>query len=250
MVEIDGCERLARILNGIGNHGHKPIKFKGGDPRRSELTLEHVMAFVDECRKPQNKLHRGLALATVLQFETTLRQADVIGQWWPDPDAALGPLTNKGTRWRGLSWGEHIDADLIMQKPTSKSRERKITLADLSMSDLVMAELADIPREQRIGPVVICGYTGLPYHQKAFNRAWRKIANEAGLPKSVQNRDARSGAVTEAITKGANPEHVRSQTTHAETPSGRRVMNERYDRVNLEKARNVQRARNEGRKAS
>jgi hypothetical protein len=66
----------------------------------------------------------------------------------------------------------------------------------------------------------------------------------------VQNRDARSGAVTEAITKGANPEHVRSQTTHAETPSGRRVMNERYDRVNLEKARNVQRARNEGRKAS
>jgi hypothetical protein len=250
-VEIEGCERLARILNGVGNNGHKPVKFKGGNARTDELTLEHVKAFVAECHKPDRKgMHDGLALATVIQFETTLRQADVIGQWWPEPGAVPGSLTGNGTRWRGLTWGEHIDADLIMEKPTSKSREVKKTLADLAMSDLVMAELALVPLERRVGPVVISGYTGLPYQRKAFNRAWRQIANAAGIPKSVQNRDARSGAITEALTKGANPEHLRSQTTHAETPAGRRVMNNNYDRPNLEKVRSVQRARNEGRKAS
>lgn len=247
--EIDGCIRLSQVLNGVGHKNSKPLKFKGGNARTDELMLCHVKAFVAECRKPHHKgVHDGLALATVIQFETTLRQADVIGQRWPEPDAAPGPLTGNGTRWRGLTWGEHIDPDLVLEKPTSKSREVKKTLADLSMSDLVMAELALIPHERRIGPVVISGYTGMPYHRKAFNTAWRKIATAAGIPKSVQNRDARAAAVTEAITFGANPEHVRSQTTHAETPKGRQTMNTRYDRVNLEKARSVQRARNEGRK--
>lgn len=248
-VEIEGCVRLSQVLNGVGHKNSKPIKFKGGNARTDELTLEHVKAFVAECRKPHNeKFHGGLALATVLQFETTLRQADVIGQWWPDADASPGPLVGNGYRWRGLSWGEHIDPDFVLQKPTSKSREVKVTLADLAMSDLVMTELARIPREQRIGPVVLSGYTGLPYKRKAFGRAWRQIANAAGIPEAVQNRDARAGAITEALTFNANPEHVRSQTTHSETPAGKR-MTTRYDRVNLEKARTVQRARNDGRKA-
>src|SRR4029077_8886359 len=88
-----------------------------------------------------------------------------------------------------------------------KSRGAKVTLADLTMSPLVMAELARIPREKRVGPVVISGYTGLPYKRKAFNRAWRQIANAAGIPAEVQNRDARAGAITEALTHGANAEH-------------------------------------------
>jgi hypothetical protein len=248
--EIEGCARLSLILNGAGHKNSKPLKFKGGDARTQELTLEYVKMFVAECHKPHNHAHHsGLALATVLQFETTLRQADVIGQHWPESDAMpVGPLNRRGTRWRGLLWGEHIDPDLVLAKPTSKSREKKVTIADLAMSDLVMAELALIPREHRIGPVVLSGYTGLPYKTKAFNRAWRQIARAAGIPDEVQNRDARAAAITEALTFDANPEHVRSQTTHAETPAGKR-MTSRYDRVNLEKARNVQRARNEGRAA-
>lgn len=248
MAEIDGCERLAKILNGVGHHNSKPIKFKGGEARTEELTLEHVIKFCEECHKPENApYHAGLALATVLQFETTLRQADVIGQWWPVENAADGSLVNKGERWVGLTWGEHIDADLVLAKPTSKSRGVKITLADLTMSPLVMAELECIPREKRVGPVVISGYTGLPYKRKAFGRAWRQIANKAGIPAEVQNRDARAGAITEALDHGANAEHVRAQATHAETPSGRR-MTTRYDRVKLEKARSVQAARLAGRR--
>lgn len=102
-----------------------------------------------------------------------------------------------------------------------------------------MAELALIPREMRVGPVVIFGYTGLHYKRKAFNRAWRQIANTVGIPADVQNRDARAGAIIEAITHGANPEHIRSQATHSETPTGRRLTS-RYDRAKLEKAQAVQ----------
>ena len=247
MAEIDGCERLARILNGIGHHNSKPLKFKGGEARTEELTLGHVIAFCEECHKPENApYHAGLALATVLQFETTLRQADVIGQWWPVESAMDGSLVNRGERWVGLTWGEHIDPDLVLAKATSKSRGKKVTLTDLTMSPLVMAELARTPRERRVGPVVISGYTDLPYRRKAFNRAWRQIATKAGIPAEVQNRDARAGAITEALTHGANAEHVRSQATHSETPSGRR-MTTRYDRARLEKARSVQAARLAGR---
>ena len=61
----------------------------------------------------------SIALATVLQFELSLRQKDVIGEWEPAP-LAEGGILHRGTRWvNGLTWSD-IDASNILRKTTTK----------------------------------------------------------------------------------------------------------------------------------
>jgi hypothetical protein len=149
----------------------------------------------------------------------------------------------RGRRWTGLTWGVHISpSDLTMQKPTSKSRERKKAMADLKLSAFAMSELMRVPPDQRIGPVIVSEVTGQPYQRKAFNKRWRKIANEAGIPKDIQNRDARAGGITESYEAGAVPDHIRSAATH-----GDMAINQSYDRQTMLKAVSVQKARQEHR---
>jgi hypothetical protein len=236
--EIEGCERLYKIINGVGGKGSpKPMPFKGADRRTAQLTFDHVAKF---CEVAHGRGHHKIALATVLQFESLARQADVIGQWGPAaPNALDGPMVTTGRRWTGLTWGAHISpVDLVMQKPTSKSREKKKAMADLSLSAFAMAELMRVPPDQRIGPVIVSEYTGLPYQRKAFNRLWRQLANLAGIPKEVQNRDARAGGITEAYEAEAVPDHIRSAATH-----GDMAINQSYDRQTMLKAVSVQQAR-------
>jgi hypothetical protein len=233
--EIDGCERVARIMNGVGNKA-KTLTFKGSGRRKGEpLTVEHLEIF---CAKAHERGQHSLALATTIQFETMLRQADVIGQWWPVAKSVDGSLVVDGHRWRGLTWGEHVKADLTMDKPTFKSRETKSGLYDLKDSNLIISELARIPVEKRIGPVVICNYTGKPWQRKSFHQAWRIVANAAGLPKGVQNRDARSGAITEADLAAVAKDDRKRQAGHSTVE-----MNDSYKRETMEKTRKVTAAR-------
>jgi hypothetical protein len=235
--EIEGCERLYKIINGVGGKGSpKPMPFKGADRRTAQLTLDHVVAF---CKTAHRLGYHTMALATVLQFETMMRQADVIGQWEPAPaDAVDGPMVARGRRWKGLTWGVHISTDLVLQVPTSKSRGLKTAMADLSLSAFAMSELMRVPLDERIGPVIVSERTGRPFYRKVFNKRWRAIAREAGIPDEVQNRDARAGAITESYAAGAVPDHIRSAATH-----GDMAINQSYDRQTLDKATSVQRAR-------
>jgi hypothetical protein len=234
--EIDGCERVARIMNGVGNKKAKTLIFKGGGRRKGEpLTLEYLAIF---CAKAHERGYHSLALATTIQFETMLRQGDVIGQWWPVEQSVEGSLVMDGHRWRGLTWGEHVKADLTMDKPTFKSRETKSALYDFKDSSLILAELERIPIERRVGPVVISERSGRPWVRKTFHHAWRRIANEAGLPKWVQNRDARSGAISEADLAAVAPEDRMAQATHATVE-----MNDSYKRETMAKTKKVTAAR-------
>ena len=97
--ELPECARLAVIL--------APARFKQPGRRRIKLELEHVQAFV------ANAIELGrisLALGTALQFETTLRQRDVIGEWEPIPTApmTIGHRLARSTvgAWPGL--GRHL----------------------------------------------------------------------------------------------------------------------------------------------
>lgn len=44
------------------------------------------------------------------------------------------------------------------------------------------------------GPLIICEATGLPWEGEKFRRGWRRIAEMAGVPRSVKNMDSRAGA--------------------------------------------------------
>src|SRR5262249_28192980 len=142
------------------------------------------------------------------------------------------------------SWGTHLDPETLeFVKPTSKSTGRKRAYQDLRLSPLAQAELARIPRERRIGPVIINEETGLPYGRACFRAKWGKIARRAGIPDAVQNRDARSGAITEADDAGVLPGQTSRAATH-----GKIDMTRWYMREDMENSKSVLAARVAARK--
>ena len=101
LARAHGCMTMLRILFGYGQIMGLPncdklkgilaeMRFRGTPPRKTVMTYEQVVAFIQmahESGRPE------LALAQALQFEGTLRQIDVIGEWVPDPS---GPLAFGG----------------------------------------------------------------------------------------------------------------------------------------------------------
>jgi hypothetical protein len=106
--ELPECQRLAAILDAS--------RFKQPGPRRVKLELHHVEAFI------QTAIDQGrvsLAFGTALQFETALRQRDVIGEWEPIPEGvriSSGIVLGK-RRWaNGLTWSD-ISPNLGIYEP-------------------------------------------------------------------------------------------------------------------------------------
>ncbi len=157
----------------------------------------------------------GGSLGTAMQFETALRQKDVIGEWEPIPDGheATGIVLN-GRRWvNGLTWSD-ISADLLLRKATTKTGA--FAAHDLRLCPLVLQCLEMVPTDQRVGPVIIDETAGRPYAESAYGREWRLVARAAGIPGHVWNMDARAGAITEAEDAGADLDHIRSTAAHSQ----------------------------------
>jgi hypothetical protein len=234
-VGIEGCDRLALILTGGGLGS--PFRFPNPERRDEQLTHKQLLTFCAAADKMRwnGKPYFSLALGTVLQFEAGVRQADIIGQWWPVEKSANGTLVRDGYQWRGLTWGTHLDpVTFELKKPTSKSKGKKTAMAYLNASPLAKAWLERIPREQRIGPVVINEMTGRPYDRSAYHEKWRRVANAAGIPKAVQNRDARAGAITEADDAGVESGRTQRVATHGTAEQTRG-----YKREHMENAKHV-----------
>jgi len=175
-----------------------------------------------------------MALAQALQFESTLRQWDVIGEWIRDP----GSSTRRGEGWRwakGLVWAD-IDRGRILRKRTSKTEAAVVI--DLNEYPFVAAELdraiAAWGETPRIGPIVIDSKTGEPFKRRAFAGRWREIARVAGIPDDVWNRDSRAGGITEGADAGADIEDLRQHAGHADART-----TQRYNRRSLAKAKRV-----------
>src|SRR5262249_14410137 len=141
--EIPECARLATILDAS--------RFKQPGRRRIKLELAHVQAIVAEAIK-RNRI--SLALGTALQFETALRQRDVIGEWEPiAPGAERSGIVLRGRRWvNGLTWAD-ISAEMTIVKETTKTGA--MVAHDLKLCPLVCSILALVPAHQRIGPLII-----------------------------------------------------------------------------------------------
>ena len=94
------------------------MRFKDAPPRKIVMTYEQVIAFIQkahELGRPE------LALAQALQFEGTLRQIDVIGEWVPDPERP------SGTRWaNGLLWSIFATTSWSRRPPRPARKPRSI----------------------------------------------------------------------------------------------------------------------------
>jgi hypothetical protein len=210
------CARLAETLSSQS--------YKGTRPREVALSAEQVTAVRIEARE---RCWPFIALAQAIQFECTLRQKDVIGEWVPVDEPGVSEVIQtvrfkgkkKVQKWVvGLRW-EKIDENLILRHVTSK-RNKKVEI-DLRLAPMVMEEFqsmfgsTDRAAMPASGPVILCEVNGWPYRNTEFRRKWRKLANSAGIPKAVKNMDTRSGAITEAAEAGANMEQIRKAATHS-----------------------------------
>lgn len=207
-LRLKGATDLAAVL--------AEMRFETPPARHAAFTATHLAAFVPAALEAGRPM---MALAVALQFETMLRQKDVIGEWVPATEE--GGITRqglKGITWRSqwaLDWTQ-IDRDLVMRKPTSKSNGKRVAVHDLKLLPTTFALLAAIPREQRIGPVIVDEETGQPYLRERFVRQFRAIADTAGIPAGVWNMDSRAGALTEAREAGVLVDDLMPAATHEE----------------------------------
>ena len=213
----------------------KMIRFERAAGRSSEMTIEHVRAFIAAAlgttRLPE-ACRRGMALGVALQFETMLRQKDVIGEW-------------RGTKpreeWHGALTWENIPGGML-RLYTSKSRGKKHAVFDLTRLDLVWPLVQAFPQAERAG-AMIKGPEGAPMRERTYRKWFREIANNAGIPPGVWTMDARAGAITEAFEAGIDPALVSDGATHSSLS-----MTRNYDRRAEERIATVIEARKAARK--
>jgi hypothetical protein len=104
-----------------------------------------------------------------------------------------------GKWFRGLRW-EEIDAHMVLRRTTSKGDNIEV---ELRLAPMVMEELSHMRRDvdpstitrgdlPTAGPVILNEISAYPYTPAEFRRKWRLVANLAGIPKHITNRDSYS----------------------------------------------------------
>lgn len=219
--ELPECARLATILDAS--------RFKQPGRRRIKLELAHVEGFVATAIRAGRL---SLALGTAIQFETTLRQKDVIGEWEPIVgEAASGGIVLNKRRWvNGLTWAD-LNDQLEIYKEMSKTGAT--AAHDLKLCPIIMSLLQLMPAN-RVGPLIIDEYAGRPYATDGYQREWRAIAKLAGIPAHIWNMDARAGGISEADDAGADIDAIRSAAAHSQAST-----TVRYVRGTIGKSRKV-----------
>lgn len=230
LLEDDDCGRVRGLISGM--------KFKMGEPRDELITFEQA----NMLRAKAHELgHHSIALAQAFQFECTLRQKDVIGEWVPIKEKGTTDVVDQTyeIKWlRGIRWSE-IDQNLILVHETSK-KNKEITV-DLRLAPMVMEELALLGERPLTGPLIVEERTSLPWRNHFFRRKWRDVARACGIPDAVKNMDSRAGAITEG-TDFAPIEDVRHAAAHSNS-----AMTARYSRDRVKKTARVMKLRVEGR---
>lgn len=236
ILENEQCVRLSLVLS--------KMRFKMAKPRNERLTAEQATRIRGEAHRLNL---RSIALGQAFQFELMLRQRDVLGEYVPETEPGWSDTFDLDMKWhRGLRW-EEIDENFILTHITSK-RQKEI-IVDLKLAAMVINELTlwfgamDRSRMPESGPVIVAEGTGLPWHAVEFRRAWRKLADNVGIPREVKNMDTRSGAISEATDAGADLEHVRHAATHSDI-----AMTQRYSRNSTDKIAGVMQLRVASRK--
>jgi hypothetical protein len=186
----DACIRLGGILSNM--------RFAVSKGSGERLTADDARSIRAAARE-----HFGwdsIALAQAFQFSfPKLRQIDVIGEWAPLSDPSPSEIIRGNEKWvRGLRWSD-IDENMILRRVLTSGRrdQHKEVAYNLKRSAMVMEEINRVPMDKRKGPMIICEFTMLPWSHNEYRRKWRKVADKAGIPKSMKNMDSREKPVAD-----------------------------------------------------
>ncbi len=214
-------------------------------PKPRPRALAPTAADVEKAREAAHELgrHRA-ALAFALQFETSARLWDVIGQWVALDDPRPSAVISGRRKWVGPTWA-NIDGSLVLSFSPSKTDQttRARVHVPLSRCPMVTEELAKIPQDHRAGPLIFDEKTGLPYFHPTWINLWQKVRAKAELDPRLWSRDLRAGGITEAQMAGATPEDRAKMAGHST-----KVNQEVYARDNVKASGRVVEARERFRK--
>lgn len=231
----EGCAEFREVLNAC--------QFAPMKSRDVVATADQVVA---ARRAAHAAGHPRIALCYALQFEGTVRQWDVRGQWLPLPEPQPSAVLGYGEKWIGPTWA-NVDQNLILRWTPTKTEDTTgaETVVDLRACPMVMDELALIPDAERKGPLIVNAKTGLPYRDDTFGDIWRAVRKAAGIPSNIWNRDLRASGTTEARAASAQIDDLRKLMGHsAKSETTAKV----YDRAKLEAHRRIAQARSAHRK--
>jgi len=215
------CMKLIRIIVNFGASMRYPgcreaslilgdMRFELPTPRDKALTFGHAKAIVERAIAEERP---SMALGQALQFELSLRQKDVIGEWLDNDERSTTGVLYHGERWSGgVLWSDLSD-DLILVKRTTKTATTGEW--NLALSPLVGLALAAFPPEVRHGPMIVAETTGRPYRPNDYQKVWRRLADAVGVPRDVWNMDSRAGGITEGDAAGAEPRDLQRHATHS-----------------------------------
>jgi hypothetical protein len=212
LCRMPGCIEFEAVLG--------KLEFESLPARTHAPTAQQIIAARQAAHAANAPLR---ALLYALQFETTARQWDFIGQWLPLSDKKPSAIIDRGKKWVGPMWS-WIDKNLVLNMTPTKTEDTTAVEVwfDLSVCPMVMEELALIDPEKRVGPLIINERTGLPYRDTVFSMGWRRDFKAAGLPEKMWNRDFRAGGISEGGKAGVSRDDRKTVAGHAkeETTEG------------------------------
>lgn len=241
---LPGCLELSQVLERMTLRVPKDVHraWTSGRPTKAAMTYEHAAAIVAEGLQRGTRRHPSVALGVAAQFEFTLRQIDVIGEWQKANRAvALGPgmITSRRQVCRpGLRFEDFAAGTLDV---TTSKTLAKATF-DVTAYPLFQKVVAAVPDGERRGPLVVYE-SGLPVRRRYYQDLYRDVADAAGVPRAVWNMFAHHGGVTEAQASGADLVDVSKHAQHSDL----NTTNRHYIVPSVETSRRVARARVEHR---
>ena len=214
------------------------IRFRRGAAREETLSYGEVKAIIECALADGNK---SLALSQALQYETFLRQTDVIGKWSkvePTYVAQPGEIVLRGKVWRGLTM-DMISLGKDLRIRTSKTGQAVIHR--VGSCELVVLVLGHYTPDGWKGPVA-CRADGTPFpDRQSYAKAWRSVAERVGVGRKKQNRDSRASGISEAAEAGVSDDVIQQQSGHA----GKQILRKAYKRLGGDASQRSHEARRE-----
>jgi hypothetical protein len=237
---LPGCIELIQILERMTFRVSREVraKWKASQPRKVAMSYDHAVAIVTEGLARGSRRHRSVALGVAAQFEFTLRQIDVIGEWEKvarAKETAPSVVVDRGQVWRpGLRFEDFASG--VLDLTTSKTSTAAVF--DVTAYPLFQKALAAVPEIERKGPVVVDD-GGLPLRRRHYQDLYREIADAAKVPVEVWNMRARHGGATEARQAGVDLADVAEHAQHSDLNTTRK----HYIVPSVETSRRVAKAR-------
>jgi hypothetical protein len=202
---IARCRQLREDMKGM--------RFAKNPPRTTTMSYDQVRAFIAKAFEMDAPF---MALDQALQFEGMFRQNDVIGQWRkakPNEVPGEGEIRAGNKIWRGITM-DMLSLGVSKGLVVRTSKTGQPVVHDVDSCELVVECLLKI--DAKDGPVARQA-NGRPWpDRQSFSKAWRVIAEAAGIPKKVWNMDTRASGISEASDAGVSDDDITKQAGNSD----------------------------------